>query len=173
MMHQTKKAIQTIQAAKGEIMNDGDKEIIEHFIKTREKTKELLKRVPDEWLNRTPDGEKHTLKHLFLHAGCGEAWWMSVVLKDGGKPHYDCGDSKNEITAAIEDAKQRVISFFTTEDGQRINRTFSWTDEQGTKYEWTGRDRLFYYSDHEIHHRGKIVLALRQWGMTEFPCIPY
>jgi uncharacterized damage-inducible protein DinB len=154
-------------------MNKIDKEILEHFKKTREKTIEVLKLVPCEWLIRTPDGEKYSLKHLFLHAGCGEAWWMSAVIKDGGKPHYDCGDDKDEMIVAMEDMKQRVISFFTAENGQRINRTFSWTDENGMKREWTGRDRLFYYSDHEIHHRGKIVLALRQWGMTNFPYIPY
>jgi len=154
-------------------MKKEDKELLKHYTKTRDKTIEVLKLVPEEWLNRIPDGEKHPLKNLFLHAGCGEAWWMSNVIKDSGIPHYDCEENKDDIIAAMEDMKKRVVSFFSAKDGQRINRTFSRTDEQGTKYEWTGRDRLFYYSDHEIHHRGKIVLALRQWGMTEFPYIPY
>jgi len=154
-------------------MDDGDREIIEHFTRTREKTKELLRRVPEEWLTRTPDGDRYILSHLFLHAGCGEAWWMHAVMQDGGPENYNYPGDKNSMLDRMEAARQRVVSFFEADNGKRMGHIFSWTDEDGKKSEWTGRDRVHYFCDHEIHHRGKIVLALRQWDLDDFPYIPY
>jgi uncharacterized damage-inducible protein DinB len=154
-------------------MNDGDREILDHFTRTREKTKELLRRVPEDWLERTPDGEKYSLGVLFQHTGCGEAWWMHAVMKDGGPQHYGPAGDTDSILERMETARGRVVSFFEEGDGRRMAEMFSWVDENGKTLEWQGRDRLHYFTDHEVHHRGKIVLALRQWGFEDIPFLPY
>ena len=154
-------------------MNEGDREILEHFSKTREKTKELLGCVADEWLMRTPEGEHHPLSWLFHHAASGELWWMPNVMRDGGPGQHTYDDNKDSILEVMETGRVRVISFFSADDGAAMGRTFSWVDEKGVTEKWIGRNRVLYLSDHEVHHRGKIVLALRQWGLTDLPFMPF
>ena len=150
-------------------MNDGDREIIDHFIWVREQTMELLRRVPQEFLTRTPDGEDHKLSFLFAHAGCSGSWWMHNVLGAGGPEHHSSPDDRQSLLAEMESWRDRVVSFFEADDGERMGQTFSPTDESGTTREWTGRNRLLYFAGHEVHHHGRIVLALRQCGFTNFP----
>jgi uncharacterized damage-inducible protein DinB len=82
-------------------MDDGDRQILDHFAQVRARTRELLRRVPDD----------------------------------------------------------------------RLGRTFSLTEADGSTESWVGRDRVLYLAAHEIHHRGKIVLALRQWGFKDVPSL--
>ena len=154
-------------------MNDADREILDDFVKTREKTIDLARRVPEDWLGRTPDGEGDPLSVLLCHAGCSEAWKMTNVLRDGGPQHYPHPSTTDEIATLIADCRDRVVSFFSADDGAPMERTYSFTDEDGRANEWTGRNRLMYFLLHEVHHRGKIVLALRQWGSTDVPFLPF
>ena len=154
-------------------MNDADREILDNFVRTRNKTIDLVRRVPDEWLQRTPDAEEHPLSVLLSHAGASEAWKMANVMRDGGPGEHPSPNTKAEIAKAIETYRDRVRSFFTADDGAAMGRTFSFTNEDGRTNEWTGRNRVLYFTLHETHHRGKIVLALRQWGMTDIPFLPF
>ena len=154
-------------------MNDADREILDHFIRTRAKTVELVRRVPDELLPQTPDGEESAFAQLFNHAGSGEAWWMANVLRDGGDQSQSFAQDKESILKAIQAAGNRVASSFSADDGEAMGRTFSFVDENGQTLEWTGRNRLLYFISHEVHHRGKIVLALRQCGFTDIPFLPF
>ena len=154
-------------------MNAGDRQILDTFAAVRAGTIELARRVPDEWLARVADGETQPLSFLLCHAGCGEAWWMSSVLKDGGDERHPTPELKQPVVAAIESARRRVLDYFAARDGQAMGAVFTWTDEHGVQRQWVGRGRVLYYIGHEIHHRGKIDLALRQWGMTQIPFSPF
>jgi len=154
-------------------MNDADREILDNFVRTRNKTIELAKRVPEQWLARTPDAEDHALSYLLSHAGTSGAWWMEDVMRDGGPAGHPSPDTTAEIAEVMETYRDRVVSFFAADDGAAMGRTFPFTDEDGRINEWTGRNRVLYFTLHETHHRGKIVLALRQWGMTDIPFLPF
>ena len=154
-------------------MNDGDREILDCFVQTREKTINLARRVPDDLLGRTPDGEQQSMARLLSHAGYGWAWWMRQVMKDGGQSAQPEPDDRDAIIEAMRASRDRVVSFFSADDGAALGQVFSRTDDDATTTQWTGRNRVLYFISHEIHHRGKIVLALRQWDFDGIPFLPF
>jgi uncharacterized damage-inducible protein DinB len=157
-------------------MEKADREILEHIVRTREKTISLFDRVPEDWLSKKAKGESKSLGGLFIHIADGSNWWMNYCMQDGLNWKYPGSGSfdKASIRAALEKSMDRLISFFETGDGKNMDRSFE-LDPQKRKGDekWTGRNRILYLADHEVHHRGKILLSLRQWGMREFPFMPF
>jgi uncharacterized damage-inducible protein DinB len=152
-------------------VNAADREILKHFRQIRRRTIDLLERIPEEMLTRQADGEALPLGRLFKHIAYVVDSWMDDFLHDGkGRPRYP--DDKVSILAALESTADRLTSFFEAEDGRQMGEEHPTTMENGTPVVWTGRDRVLYLTDHEIHHRGKIVLALRQWGFGDIPPMP-
>ncbi|HWM91286.1 MAG TPA: DinB family protein [Thermoanaerobaculia bacterium] len=153
-------------------MNSADREILKHFRQIRQRTIDLVERIPEEMLTRQADGEALPLGRLFKHIAYVVDSWMDDFLQDGkGRPKYQ--DDKTSILAALEFTAGRLVSFFEAEDGWRMGQEHPTTLDDGvTPVVWTGRDRVLYLTDHEVHHRGKIVLALRQWGFEDIPPMP-
>jgi len=143
------------------------------FLRTREKTIELVLCIHDELLARTPNGEAQPLYHLLGHTGTSGDWWIPNVLDDGQPKGAVYPPEKAALIAEMARWRDRVLAFFTAEDGVNLGRTFPFDESDGTRTEWTGRNRLLYFVDHEVHHRGKIVLALRQWGVEKLPFFPF
>jgi uncharacterized damage-inducible protein DinB len=154
-------------------MNDGDREILDHFARTRDQTIRLAERVPEDGLARTAAGEEHTLGWLFAHCACGTTWWLHNVLRDGQPSVPERDGDKDWILDVLRATRDRFIAFFSADDGEPMGRTFSFAESDGTECKWVGRNRVLYLMDHEVHHRGKIVLALRQWGFKDIPFLPY
>lgn len=153
-------------------MNDADREILKHFRQIRRRTIDLLERVPEEMLTRQADGEAVPLGKLFKHIAYVVDGWMEELMRDGkGLPRY--GHDKASILAALESTAERLVSFFEAEDGRRMAEEYPTVlADEVTPVVWIGRDRVLYLTDHEVHHRGKIVLALRQWGFGDIPPMP-
>jgi uncharacterized damage-inducible protein DinB len=152
-------------------MHPADREILKHFHQIRQRTIDLLERIPEEMLSRLAEGEALPLGRLFKHIAYVVDSWTDEFLHDGkGRPRYP--DDKASILAALESTADRLTSFFEAEDGRRMEEEHPTTMENGTPVVWTGRDRVLYLTDHEVHHRGKIVLALRQWGFGDIPPMP-
>jgi uncharacterized damage-inducible protein DinB len=153
-------------------MHPADREILKHFRQIRQRTIDLVERIPEEMLTRQADGEGLPLGKLFKHIAYVVDSWMDDFLLDGkGRPRY--ADDKTSILAALESTAERLVSFFEAEDGRQMDKEYPTTLDDGvTPVLWTGRDRVLYLTDHEVHHRGKIVLALRQWGFGDIPPMP-
>ena len=154
-------------------MHASDRELLDHFRRTRDKTLELVQCIPEDWLGRTPPGEPEPLHRMLAHAGCSEAWKMANVLRDGGGSRYPCPPDRAGLIAEITRCRDRVLAFFEAEDGANLGRVFHLIEQDGTRREWTRRNRLLYFIDHEVHHCGRIVLALRQYGLADTPMLPF
>jgi uncharacterized damage-inducible protein DinB len=152
-------------------MHPADREILKHFRQIRQRTIDLVERIPEEMLTRQADGEALLLGRLFKHIAYVVDAWMDDFLQDGkGRPKYP--DDKSSILAALESTADRLVSFFEADDGRMGQEHPTMLDDGVTPVLWTGRDRVLYLTDHEVHHRGKIVLALRQWGFADIPPMP-
>ncbi len=152
-------------------MHPADQEILKHFRQIRRRTIDLLDRIPEEMLIRQAEGEAVPLGRLFKHIATTIDGWLGFDLEDGkGKPSYQ--NDKAALLGALESTTERLLSFFEENDGARMGAEYPMTLDNGAPVVWTGRDRVLYLTDHEVHHRGKIVLALRQWGFGDIPPMP-
>lgn len=156
-------------------METADREILDNFIRTRNKTVQLLARVPDDWLVRQADGEDRPLGALFMHIADGVNWWMHHAMGDGRGWSYP-GDGpfgRSELIDALNASEDRLVVFFEA-DHTRMADVFALPpDKREGDGQWIGRNRVLYLTDHEVHHRAKIALALRQWGFADFPFMPF
>jgi uncharacterized damage-inducible protein DinB len=149
-----------------------DQEILNAMAVTRDKTLEVLEVVPDDWLCRKPDGEQHSMGWVFQHIASGEAWWLHRVMKDQGDLVAAGEDlPKRDIAQLLRDTAMRMASFFGRDGAMEAQYDYPRPDGQTRPL--TGRWCALYLLQHEVHHRGKIVLALRQWGLKGIPFIPY
>jgi uncharacterized damage-inducible protein DinB len=156
-------------------MNAADREILADFERTRDKTIELLKNVPPPMLMRRARGEEASLGLLFHHIAGAVDGWMARCMQDGGKlPDWNlkATPSKDALLKSLKASQRRLLRFFKAKDGAAMNATYR-RERKGKKYSFVGRNRVLYLTQHEAHHRGKIVLALRQWGFTKVPFLPY
>ncbi|MCI0364471.1 MAG: DinB family protein [Phycisphaerales bacterium] len=153
-------------------MDAGDKEILNDFKRTRQKTIDLLAGIPPSMLGEKADGEDLTMGELFHHIAATVDGWMARCMQDGGDlpPRYKA--SKPAIVRALQSSQRRLLKYFNAKKGTAMKAVYR-PKRKGKKYRFVGRDRVLYLTQHEAHHRGKIVLALRQWGFTEIPYLPY
>ncbi len=152
-------------------MNEADQEILDHFTRTRDKTIELLGTLPDDWLARTPDGEDRDLAAIFEHIALGVDHWMENCMGDRGQADRTPRKTKAALVAALENSRDRLVRFFQRDGGQPMHRQYAHQRDKSVPY--IGRNRVLYLTQHEAHHRGKVVLAVRQWGFTDVPFLPY
>ncbi|MEA2600296.1 MAG: hypothetical protein QOF89_1288 [Acidobacteriota bacterium] len=89
----------------------------------------------------------------------------------GGRPKYR--PDRDGLVEALRLSARRLVTFFEADDGRKMAEVYETTrSDDVTPVVWTGRDRVLYLTDHEVHHRAKIVLALRQWGFGDIPPMP-
>ena len=82
-------------------MNDADKEIIAHYTRTRNKTIELLRAVPDDWLSRKADGEDQDLAMLVEHIALGVDHWLEACMGDPDRVDRTPRRTKAALLAAL------------------------------------------------------------------------
>lgn len=156
-------------------MNDADRTILDHFLHIRGKTIEMLHAAGQELLDRTPEAEQHPLGWQFAHISNGPNWWMEHVMCDGQGWSNDFPSAKDEILAQLATSRDRLVSFFSAESGQPMGRSFKLSQEKEPESgltEWVGRDRILHFTAHELHHLGRVELALWQFGATDLPDFP-
>jgi uncharacterized damage-inducible protein DinB len=160
-------------------MHPGDEETLDHFVRTRQKTIELAERIPSDLLALEFQDWGGMIGRNLLHIAEGVDWWMHNVIGDGRGPEPDyrtdgdgivdgLGRSRDRLLAFLADGSDAMGGVYTFQDPEMRRQE----EAEGNAVTWVGRAWVHYITDHEIHHRGKIVLALRQAGFRDFPFLP-
>jgi uncharacterized damage-inducible protein DinB len=153
-------------------MHETDRAILDHFASTRADTIELVRRIPDELLARTPDGEERSLDAHFLHVAECTNWWMGEVMGDGKEWRLECERDRESIVAALDESRDRLLAFFEATDGESLGTPFEIEHGHGgTRETKAARVHVLDATDHEVHHRAKVMGLLRQMGFTDFPIL--
>lgn len=157
-------------------MHPADHEILDAFDRTRAATIDLLDRMPDDLLLRTPAGAEKSLAWEFWHIADGVHGWMTWCM-EGGSADDELPQrfSKAELRAILESTREHLLGYFRANEGEAMGRSYRPPSfrHPGRINDFTGRERVLYLTGHEAHHRGKVVLGLRQMGFTDVPFIPY
>ncbi len=146
-------------------MHDADLSILRHFAGIRDVTIALLRRLPEDWLDRPlPGGDGWTVRQAFLHIAAGQCGWLKG-LGDGKGWGVDPEEAMDRpgIETALRDARKRMLDFFGSPEVDRMSRAFP---------PHVGRDIVLYLTAHEVHHRGTVVRALWEWDMKDLPFEP-
>lgn len=163
-------------------MHAADQQTLDWFTRTRDKTKLLAERIPNELFNRAIDGEIGDAEEVLFHVARAADWWMGKTILDGGSANIDYETGRDGVLDALNRSKQRLLRFFTADEqgSHRMDARHEMADgvtrraeiEEGGTPDWIGREWVHYITSHEVHHRGRIVLAMRVWGFGEFPFLP-
>ena len=153
-------------------MHDADREILKHFRHVRAGTAELAGRVPGDLLANTPGGTNNSIARQFLHIADGVDWWMANVMHDGQPRIAWMLQGHDSIPLAMENSADRLITFFTAGDAETMDEPFTLEHPDGSTATEAGRQRVLYLIGHELHHRGRIVQALRDWEFNDIPFFP-
>ncbi|MBC8145414.1 MAG: DinB family protein [bacterium] len=153
-------------------MHDADRMILEHFTAVRARTVELLAAIPDEMLERTPDSSTMSVGKEIAHLARALESWLYHVLEDGAAEPERIGTDRVSIRAALDHSRDRLLTHFTKNDGANMSQVIESEYSTGAPVTYIGRERVLYLTAHEVHHRGRIVVSLRQWGLDRIPTMP-
>lgn len=156
-------------------MHEADQQILDTFTACRNATLELARRIPDDLLGLSFDGDfAPTVAATLLHIADGPDWWMQHCMQDGrGRSAPPKATDRQTIIHQLQTSRDRLLQFFQCDDAVNMARSFRIVPEHGGDGPWTGRDRVLYLLAHEIHHRAKLVLVLRRAGFSNFPFFPF
>jgi uncharacterized damage-inducible protein DinB len=145
-------------------MHEADLSILRHCAAIRDVTVELLRALPEGWLERPlPGGDGWTVRRAFLHIAAGQSWWLSGLDGQPGIGDEDLLDAAG-IEKALRDTGQRMLDFFGSSEVDHMGPL------EGHPH--VGRDVVLYLTAHEIHHRGTVVRALWEWDLKDIPFEP-
>src|ERR1700681_2147357 len=97
-------------------MHPADREILDHFLRIRERTIDLLVRIPDDLLDRTAPGEDRPTRRWFFHLARVVDAWMDELMRDGGGM-LEYRLDRDGLVEALRLSAHRLIAFFAAEGG--------------------------------------------------------
>jgi uncharacterized damage-inducible protein DinB len=139
-------------------------DIVPNWRRLNEMIVDLVDRVPDDRMDWSPRPELWTFQHLFQHVAEAREQWMVRAINDG-KPDIDVYRNvatKREIQDALRRTFDRIERTFT--DQARLDATYKdrwWAEAPLRDGHWVA----FHLLEHDIHHRGELLLYLALLGV--------
>ena len=120
---------------------------------------DLLRTIPAAGFQAVPEGSKgRNVARQFLHMQRVRVGWL-FYHETGKRPHLPKEDSlpgRRQLRAALGKSGREIERFLGRSlEGKARTRAF-----KGEPLRW-----MAYLISHESHHRGQILLALKQQGM--------
>jgi uncharacterized damage-inducible protein DinB len=142
------------------------KDIFTDWEPSRKELDDMVKLLTDSQLDWFPERGKNSIGDLLRHISEAEHWWFGTVIL--GKDDYK--DLKKDDAPDIESILKHLEKSHTLVEQVLKNETLdSWTEKK-FRVEWRKedlilRDIIWHVAEHEMRHRGQILMLMRLQGL--------
>lgn len=141
----------------------------------RQRTLNVLKKVPEDKLNWRPAPGVLSLGQLIHHIGQADMAWTKVLREEWDlnqflqiRRNMDLLEVIGEVESltdeleGLEITHQEVLKWIATQSDEGLEKTY-----EGPARKITAREIVLGLCEHESHHRGQISTYLRLIGVEE------
>jgi len=141
-------------------------ELFRHWAEVRDGLFQALDKLTDEQLDFTPREGLWSLGTVARHIANGEEGWFRFAVTrelDEWPPEYTAKDypTVQAIKALLTEVHARTEAYLATVDVADLDRVIEMPWGESLPLRWI----IWHVLEHEIHHRGEILLMLGLLGM--------
>ena len=145
------------------------KELLEYNERVRHDYFDTLSKLPWKEFTKNREASFHSIRNIFIHTLGAMDYWLDFLQKENlrSKRKFDDYINIEEVKAYMEQVEKRMHRYVSSLNTEGLNKTHTWTDDDGNAVKATTEDVLIHMFEEEVHHRGELIALL--WQMNVQP----
>ncbi|PTM60046.1 DinB family protein [Desmospora activa] len=144
-------------------------QMVNHWYRHRHALEELLKAIPNEYLHYKPWDGAMELGELAQHVAASNYMFVSIVKTGEGQikmPEIvDC-NTLDDVLRLVQDYTEKTKAIYSSLTDAELELQY---DSPYPNFHGPRKKILTIMTDHEIHHKGQLMLYARMVGVKELP----